>query len=63
MNPTLMKVLSELGTEILIAVMRRVATMLHERADAKGFEKDHEETIHKLCDDVLCSGKYEEEHK
>ena len=63
MNAALMKVLSELGTEVLVLLMKRVANMLHERADAKGFEKEQAETVHKLCDGIKCSEKCEEEHK
>lgn len=63
MNPALLKVLSELGTEVLIALMKRVASMLANAADAKGFEKEHAETVHKLCDDIKCSDKCDEEHK
>lgn len=63
MNAALMKVLSELGTEVLVLLMKRVANMLQERADAKGFEKEQAETVHKLCDGIQCSEKCEEEHK
>lgn len=63
MNAALLKILSELGTEVLILLMKRVALMLQERVDAKGFEQEQAETVHKLCDSIKCPEKTEEEIK
>lgn len=63
MNASLVKLLTSMGTEVLVMLMKHVANLLQERVDAKGFEKEQAETVHKLCEGVECSVESEKESK